>query len=183
MDYSTVDIIILVPILFALIKGFKKGFILEIATLAGLIVGIYAAIKFSDLINDWLIESFQIDQKLLAFGITFAAVLIGLHFLAKLVEKLVKLVAMGWLNKIGGSIFALVKWTAILSVLIIIFDKINTSYTMVEKDELDSSLLYHPIKNFTPSILPFLEDFSEYSIPIDHLDSIPNLNPNLPEFQ
>lgn len=181
MDYSHVDIVLLIPLVFALIKGFRKGLILEIASLVGLILGIYAASEFSHLINDWLKEEFDFDQNLVAFGLTFAIVLIGVHFLGKLVEKLVKLVAMGWLNKLGGSAFSLIKWSAILSIVLLIFDKINSSYPIVDDEPLNNSFLYEPIKDFTPTILPFLEEFSDYSIPVS--DSIPTLNPNLPEFE
>lgn len=178
MTYSYIDIVILIPLVFALIKGFRKGLIQELATLAGLIIGIYAANEFSEIVNEWIIEFFNVNYALLAFGVTFTIVLVGLYFLGKLVEKLVKLVAMGWLNKIGGAVFSLSKWAAILSIVILIIDKVNRSYSFIEPSKLDGSILYNPIKDFTPTILPFVEDLGQFEIASPELDSIQVPNPN-----
>lgn len=172
MDYSYIDIIILIPLIFALIKGFRKGLILELATLAGLILGIYAAKEFSQPVSDWLNALFDIQNSLLVFGLTFAIVLIGLYFLGKLLEKLIKLVAMGWLNKIGGAVFSLAKWGAIISVILLIVDKVNDSYTLIENENLNKSVLYKPVKDFTPTILPFVEDLGNFDLNSPQLDSI-----------
>ena len=45
MNY--LDIIIVVPLLYGLIKGFSNGLIKEVTTLTALLVGVYVAIKFS----------------------------------------------------------------------------------------------------------------------------------------
>ena len=46
------DIIFLILFGWAAYNGFKKGFILQVASLAALFLGIYGAIKFSGIISN-----------------------------------------------------------------------------------------------------------------------------------
>ena len=71
MDFSYLDLIILIPILFGLYKGFTKGLILSLATLLGLLLGIYGGVKFSHITSRYLFEQFEIDIPLVAFSVTF----------------------------------------------------------------------------------------------------------------
>ena len=43
-----IDVLILIPVIYAAWKGFKHGLIIEVFTLLALVVGIYAGIHFSD---------------------------------------------------------------------------------------------------------------------------------------
>lgn len=45
MNY--IDIILLLPLLYGAYRGFSRGLIIEVATLLGLLLGVYIAIKFS----------------------------------------------------------------------------------------------------------------------------------------
>jgi membrane protein required for colicin V production len=46
MELNLLDIIILIPLLLFAYNGYKKGLIIEIATLIALVLGIYASIHF-----------------------------------------------------------------------------------------------------------------------------------------
>ena len=43
-----IDIIIILILLIGAIMGFMKGLLIEVATLAALVAGVYAAIRYSD---------------------------------------------------------------------------------------------------------------------------------------
>lgn len=156
-QFNILDIIIAIPLIWGLVKGFQKGFILEIASLLGLIIGVYAGFEFSDLTNDYLKSNYDIDMPILAFAIVFIAVLIGLHFLGKLIEKLIKLIALGWLNKIAGAVFGLLKTGLILSVLLIFVEQLNQTFHFIDEDQKKDSLVYKPLESLAPTIMPNLE--------------------------
>lgn len=158
MEYSFIDIVLLIPLVFAIIRGFQKGFLVEISMLIGLFLGVFAGYKFSDLVNEWLKNTFEIDIPLLAFAVTFGAVLIGLYFLAKALEQVLKAVAMGWLNKTVGALFSAAKWVLIMSVIIMFFNKVNSMFHLISQEEIEKSLLYQPIQDVAPTVLPILED-------------------------
>lgn len=103
------DIALGLPLLWAAIRGIRKGFILEVTGLAALFLGAYAALYFSDFAAAWLDERFAIGHAYLgitAFALTFVTVAIGVHLLGRVVEKMVDITALKPLDRLGGLAFA-----------------------------------------------------------------------------
>ncbi|MBI3237812.1 MAG: CvpA family protein [Flavobacteriia bacterium] len=97
-----IDILLIIPIGYAAYKGFKHGFVIELFTLLAILVGIYVGIHFSDFIAAWMKETFEWDSPYLpvvAFTLTFLGVGAMIYFGGKMVEKMVKAVALGPVNK------------------------------------------------------------------------------------
>ena len=141
---SYIDIAILIPLLYAAYKGFRKGLIIEIATLVALIVGIYGAIHFSIYTEGILGDNTEIDESylpLVAMVLTFLGIVIGIHFLAKLLEKVVKLVALGLVNRIFGMVFSLVKMSLIISFILVFINSMNDKLGLFSKEAQQSSYL------------------------------------------
>ena len=155
------DIIIGILLIFALIKGFKNGLIIEFASLAALVLGVYGAIKFSALTEEWLLRYWQNDYiGIIAFFITFILIVIVVHLLARLLDTLVKAVALGLINRVLGSVFAVIKYGFILSVLLAVFASFHKTWDIIPQQTKDSSYLYQPLSNFAPKIFPYL-NFNE----------------------
>ena len=150
MEINYFDLAVLVPLLFGMYKGFTKGLILSIATLVGLILGVWSGVKFSHITSELLFDKFQIDIPLLAFAVTFLGVLILMYFVGKLLSKFIDILALGLLNKIGGALFSAFKTILILTVVLLFFENINSNFKLVDTAMLDSSLFY-----------PFLQDISK----------------------
>ncbi|HLV69958.1 MAG TPA: CvpA family protein, partial [Xanthomarina sp.] len=71
---SVIDIVLLGFLLLGLIRGFLKGFFVEVASLVALVAGVYGAIHFSDYAASFFEDSVDWDEKyvnILAFTITF----------------------------------------------------------------------------------------------------------------
>src|SRR4249919_1667686 len=99
-----IDIIFLFLIVLAFFKGIKKGFILAVFSLVGLIVGLAAAIKLSVLVAVYLKDTVNVSAKwlpFLSFILVFIAVLILVRIGATAIEKTIEFAMMGWLNKLG----------------------------------------------------------------------------------
>ena len=62
--------------------------------------------------------------------------------------------ALGVINKILGATFGALKMGLILSVILIVFDKFNSTITFTEKKTLQESVLYIPVKAIAPIIFP-----------------------------
>ena len=96
------DIIFIVPIVWLAYRGFSKGLIIELSTLAALVLGIYVSLHFSYITADFLRDNFDMNQKylgIISFILTFILVVISLNLLGKLLEKIIDLVALSFLNK------------------------------------------------------------------------------------
>ena len=151
------DIVILVLLLFGFVRGLAKGFFVEVASLAALIGGVYGAIHFSFFAGNFLEESVSWSENnisLVAFAITFIAIVIVVGMVGKMLTKIADYAALGIINKIAGGIFGLLKIGLILSVIFIFFDRMNKTITFVEKETIDASVFYEPVKSIAPTIFP-----------------------------
>ena len=154
---NTFDIIIAALLLFGIVRGLMKGFLVETASLIALIGGVYGAIKFSYFIGNYLKNSVSWSEKyitLVAFAATFLVIVIGVSLLGKLFTKIAAFVSLNIINKLLGGVFGGLKIALILSVLFIFFDRMNKTIPFVKQKTLDSSILYVPVKMVAPTIFP-----------------------------
>ncbi|MCK4629970.1 MAG: CvpA family protein [Bacteroidales bacterium] len=161
MNY--IDLIIAIPLVWGIFVGFKNGLIIEVASLAALLLGIFGAIHFSDLTANFLVTKLNITTQyinLIAFAVTFVGIVILVHLLAKMVDKLVKAVALGFVNRLLGMVFGLVKYAFIISIILVIINAVNRNMTFISKEKIENSILYKPLSDFAPGIFPYL-DFQE----------------------
>lgn len=151
------DIVIAVILIFAFVRGFMKGFFVEIASLIALIGGIYGAIYFSYFAADILKRYVDWSENyitLTAFAVTFIAIVIAVSSLGKVFTKMANFVALGMVNKILGGVFALLKSAVILSVIFVFIARLNNIIHFIEKETLETSVLYTPVKKIVPTIFP-----------------------------
>ena len=159
MNY--LDIIIIIPVILFAFLGFRKGLIVELATLVALVCGIFAAIYLSSYVSGILVNSFGMNERYVqvaSFAIIFIGVMIVVHLLAKIIEKGVNMAALGIVNKILGSIFSICKIVFILSLLIWVFNKVDINQTMITREKRDNSLLYKPVGAVAPLIIPKVKE-------------------------
>lgn len=159
MNY--IDIIIAIPLLWGLYKGFTKGIILEAATLIALGLAIWGAVKFHDFVTVWMRESLNWTSKympVISFALIFIGVLVLVFAIAKLLEKIIKAVALGFLNKLAGGVFGILKFGLILSVIIFLLNAIEKNYSFIPPDVKNKSVLYEPVGKIAPLIIPGLKD-------------------------
>jgi membrane protein required for colicin V production len=162
MNY--VDLILGILLILSAINGFSKGFVEELAGLVALILGIWAAIHFSDAVGQYLTENFHWTFKhlsIVAFIITFLIVVILVQIIGSFFSKLVKAVSLGFLNRLAGLAFGALKGALILSILLVIFDKLDKDVHLIAEKTKAESRLYTPVRNFAPGVFPFLDFWKE----------------------
>jgi len=154
-----IDIILGVLLVLAAFRGFYKGFVAEVASLAALILGVWGAIHFSHLTSDFIVDTFNYEPEylgLVAFFVTFIVIVIVVHLVGKAVETIVSAVALGFINRLAGILFGIIKSALILSVLLLVFEEVDDNVGMIPEDMKADSQMYEPVKNLLPSIFPFL---------------------------
>ncbi|MCB0430760.1 MAG: CvpA family protein [Flavobacteriales bacterium] len=155
------DLVLIIPLLWAGYRGFTKGLLISLATFMALFLGIVAAIRLSDFVAGYLTEWWDIKPdwlNLIAFSCTFLLVVIGVHLFARLLEKMVKWTGLGWANKLTGALFGLMKMGFILSLLLMCFQTVNSATKLLDEDLQSQSLLFKPVRAIAPIILPKIED-------------------------
>jgi membrane protein required for colicin V production len=161
---NIIDIIIAVLLLIGAIRGFLKGFIFEIAVLGALFLGTYAAFRFSGYIQPWVSRTFDASASTVTYVsslLMFLLVAVGVFFLAKLFEGLVKIAALGVFNKILGALFGIFKYAFVISVLLYFFNPVDTERHFISPDKKAESRLYYPLLKASQTVLPVMKDLKD----------------------
>jgi membrane protein required for colicin V production len=152
------DIIIAALLVFAFVRGIMKGLFAEIAALVAIVAGVYFAINYSyyavAMLEDSVLKWSHQTYKIVGFSATFLAVVLLIIFIGKVLTKIADITALGMVNKLLGGIFGALKTALILSVIFILFDKLNNNVTFIKQKTLDESMLYDPVRNIAPLLFP-----------------------------
>ena len=154
------DIIFIIPIVWLMYTGFQKGFIIELSSLIALILGIYFAINFSNFAADFLIRNFSIGEKyvsIVAFMFTFMVVVFVVFMIGKILEKFIDIILLGFVNKLAGGVFGIIKAVFLISVILWIINSFDISKSIIKEKLKQDSLFYAPIEQFAPKIVPKLK--------------------------
>ena len=157
------DAALVIPLVYGAFKGFKRGLIVEVATLVALILGIWGALECSFYAENLLDSETSLDESYLpivAFATTFIAIVFAVHLLARVIHKLVGMVALGLVNRIVGCLFGIMKFALILSFLLILVNGINARFELIPAQTIEESLLYTPFAQIGAWVIPYITDIS-----------------------
>ncbi len=156
---NLLDLILLVPLIWGAYRGFRKGLIFELTTFIALFAGIYGAMHFSGIAEPYLKTTLGSEQNhipLIAFGLTFLAILIGVHLLGRLLHGLVQMVALGLLNGLLGGIFGILKFGVLLLALLIMIRSYSPEKgAILPKDLQEGSFLLTNMDRITEGVMRY----------------------------
>ena len=110
--------------------------------------------------SEWLAQHIDASEQVLritAFALIMVAVFIVLGLIGKLLEATIKLVMLGWVNRLLGMCFALVKCLLILGLLALGFNSLNNTFGFVKPEQLADSVLYPIINDMAEIVFPYLK--------------------------
>ena len=158
---NILDIILLVCFVPAIFQGIRKGFIAQAVSIISIILGIWASARFANVVSDWIAQYITASEqvlRLVAFALILVLVFLILAAIGKMLEGVIKLVMLGWLNKLLGVVFALLKTALIVGLVIMAFSSLNDSFKLVPESVLNESILYPPLKKLAFEVFPYLKD-------------------------
>ncbi len=160
MNY--LDIIILVPLVWGIYRGFTKGLIIEVASLAALILGVWCAIHFSEFTAEVLINNIGLNISAnylqpVSFAVTFIAVAIVIVLVSRLIDKFLSAVALGGINKIFGAAFGAAKVLLVMAIILYFFNGIDNKTNLLDDKKKEESMLYLPLVEMVQKWMPKLD--------------------------
>jgi membrane protein required for colicin V production len=161
---SFLDIVIGILLVWGLYKGLKNGLFVEVASLVALIAGLYGAIHFSYIAGDYLAEKFDWSEqylKIAAFLITFFVIIIVVNLAGKFLTKIADFAMLGLLNKVAGGLFGMLKVAVILGALLIFFERLTSSFDIINEETKQESVFYEPIKEIGTFVFALVLEDSE----------------------
>ncbi len=156
-EFMIFDMAIAVILLWGAYKGFSKGFVVQVASFAALILGIWGAYHFSGYTTNVVFKNSENQYiPIISFAITFVAIIILIHLLARLLTKVIKSISMNIFNRLIGGVFGIALYAFIISVLLIIVNRIDQEFSFLPEEEINKSVLYTPLSQFAPNMFPYL---------------------------
>lgn len=119
----------------AVFNGFRKGLVAAAFSLLGILLGLFIARHFSQMLGSWFRLHYQYEGKWVvigAFVTLFIGTIIVMKLIGKLIETALSLALLGWANKLGGIIFYLLFYAILLIVVL--------QYTLNTWPELSNKL-------------------------------------------
>jgi membrane protein required for colicin V production len=163
---NILDAIILIALIPAIIQGLRKGFISQAISIISVIAGIWASARFANMVTAWVSQYITASEqilKIIAFALILVIVFIILGVLGKLLEGVLKLVMLGWVNKLLGVVFSLFKAFLIIGLVIIAFNALNNSFGIIKPEVISDSVLYEPVKSLADAIFPYIKSMLTFN--------------------
>ena len=160
MEFSYLDIFFAIPLVWGIVRGLMSGFVRSLSIFIGLILGVYLAQIYAPDLSPTISEWFTLSARQclsLAYVVIFIAVMLLVAIVARILDKFLHLILLGWLNKLLGALFGFFKWAIILSFFIMVIEYANSKFEFLTPEKKSESLLYEPIKNVVPTIMPYVK--------------------------
>jgi len=147
-----IDIAFVILLVFGIFTGLRKGLIIALFSVIGFIIGLAAALKLSSYVAVRLSEGLNTNTKwlpVISFLLVFVAVMILVQLGARLLQKSVEMVMLGWLNRLGGVIIYCLLYSIVLSIFL--FYAIMMQ--LIRPETLAESMTYPYIKDLGPKVI------------------------------
>lgn len=155
---STVDIVLIAILLVGAFSGYRKGFLMELVTLFGLILGILGGFKLMGHAMLFLDDQFNINEKVLpylAFAVVFVIIIIVVSLIGKMIQSSLDKTFLGSADKIAGAVLGVLKMAFMVSVVIWIMDALQITYL----DSMgEDSWLYALMATVAPQVTSWIAE-------------------------
>lgn len=158
---SWIDIIISLILLGAFIRGIQKGFIMQLAGLVALIAGAIFAGRLANILLPFLLKTIGVSANIavvLSYVIAFVIIVILIKIVGNYLHSLVKVLQLGFINKILGSLLGVLSASLVLSILINLAIMIDIEEDIITDKIKTESYLYPKIQKTAPIIVPYLKE-------------------------
>ncbi|MDA8630012.1 CvpA family protein [Flavobacteriaceae bacterium] len=135
-----IDLIIIAIISFGIIRGYSKGLIVELSSFFGIFISFFIAGNIDNLLSQQIVKYINLNidivniiSFIIIFGLSYSLII----FFAKGFTKLAKIIYLGLLNSLMGSVFGGLKLLLILLIVTKVIFSINLlSFTIVSESSL-----------------------------------------------
>lgn len=145
------DIVLIVLLLIGAFAGFKRGFVLEVASFLALFLAILGGLHFLHWGISIINEHFELAGKfvpILSFLMIFIGIILLVNVIGKALKKVIHMTPLGAVDTIVGGMIGALKWAFILSVMIWITEMFGFE---IPRHLTESSKIYGFIAGVAPA--------------------------------
>jgi membrane protein required for colicin V production len=180
---NTLDLFILIPMLWGGHSGYKAGFLMTVLSLLSFFVAIVLGFKFYLVVLTILKPMLDLSNSIapyVAFLATFFAVFFLVNRLARYLKTTLDSTVLGSFDSLIGAVVGAIKFAFFVSLFLMIFHKVGNNLSPVSPELTKGSLLYPAVEPVAPyviknlsKIMQFGEDVVKEAKDIINSDKVP----------
>ena len=159
---AILDIILLLCFVPAIVSGISKGFVKQVVDLAAILVAAWAAFHFSTVLGGWPGRYITLEPSILnviSFVLIIIVAAVLLNLVGTLVTKALQAVSLGFVNRLLGLVFAVLKVAVVLGLLILLFETLNSTLHILKPESTADAVVYNALKEAAEKVFPILKTF------------------------
>ena len=151
------DILTIVVLIWAVISGWRSGFISQLFGLIGIILSIVLSLRYGAALG----EALHIDERfavVAGFLIIFVSTLIIVTIAAHLLSKALSFIGLSWVNILLGILLAIIKGLIVLNMLYAAIYALNNNIQFLDPSYFNNSISFDIIRKCAKPLLEFWND-------------------------
>ena len=157
-----IDLFLIVLLLWSLFSGWRNGFIKEVVSTEGFLVGLFVAATCYTTLGEYLaVNGSETNQvtSIIAFFILWIIVPIALGFAANVLTRAIKGMQLGIPNSLLGAVISFVKFLILISCVLNVMEALN----ILDETKRKDSALFSPVCNVVKMLLPESEHLKQFT--------------------
>lgn len=164
---NIIDIIILVPIAYGLIRGLFRGLIKELVGIVAIGAAIVCcklwSVEVSKIIANYFEMSDAHTLQILTYILIGVAAILVVKLIGKILTKILSGIALGGVNRLLGGLFGGAKWLLVVAFIISGLDMIDQRFDIITDSVKTESRFYEPIKHIAQISSEKLQQLDVYA--------------------
>lgn len=147
-----IDILLIVLLILAIIKGYQRGLIVGVFSFVAVIIGLAAAMKLSTVAAGYIGTAIKISDAwlpVISFAVVFIVVVLLIRLGANLIQKTVEISMLGWVNRLGGILLYIAIYVLVFSVILFYAGQVN----LLQPATTGNSTSYSYIQPLGPKVI------------------------------
>lgn len=162
------DIVLIIFLLLGLYQGYKEGFLMELFSLAAIILGVLGGFKLMGWAMIYLQQEFNADKATLpyiAFAVVFIVIFVVVILIGKAIRHLINKSFLGTMDSFLGALLAVFRTAFMISVILWIADSLK--FNLPESWTADA-WIFPIVAHLAPAVSAWVGDFIPFFREIFH---------------
>ncbi len=150
------DIILAIPLVWALWAGFRGGVIVQLGGIAGLFLGVWLAFRYGARVGAWFNINDTADN-VIGFIIIVVLTIVVISLIGRLLKGVFRFAGLAALDRIGGALLSLLKVALVMGLLLWGMGRISRSLDWEKWNKVEGAHLYKPLTALAEFTFPYME--------------------------
>lgn len=169
MNINWFDLVVLILLFIALIKGYRRGFVMQLVGLAVIVLGAIYGGKLAETILPEINRLLDITPnfaRVLSFILAFGLIGVVISLIGRLIEKFVDMLFLSFLNRLLGSVISVGTMMVALSIILNLVLMLDKNQNIITNEIRQVSFFFERVEAVAQRIVPYLnKEFWEEYVP------------------